>query len=127
MSEISYICVLLHGDEKKVAITLYIEEAIILLLSVFVDLSYLQHEGPEWNESQILRNDAYIIQSDVQLTGTVAFTYVDSSTAGATTGASYETAKVLVSHNQDDGYVESDEGEDISEIGNYFISSKILE
>lgn len=98
---------------------------IISPLSLVFNHRYFQHAGPGWNWSHRPRPHEYIIPSSVQWNDSIVFSYKDSLTAGVATVADCKAAKVVKTYRQDGNDVESEEDEDVPDMGSYFISSEI--
>lgn len=103
----------------------YTEAVVIPPLSVFVGYGYLQHGRRKWSLFHRLRYPLYNIPSDVLLKEAIGFAYWGSPTAGETTGAGQDTAKVVEPHVQERDEVESEERVAVPEMVKYFISSGI--
>lgn len=126
MPGISCVCVLPAAIKEKRVNTIYMTEVVIQPLSAFVSYGFLHHWGPDVNEHRILRYHLYLIPSDVQLNDAITFAYGNSLTAEATTRADWKTAVVVKTRGQQTNDLETKEGANAREIGNYFISSEIL-
>lgn len=103
------------------------EEMRVPPLSVFVGPWYLQNDYPEWNKSHSLRYHVHLIANDVKLKDAISFTYCIILTAGTTTGAGQEPAKVLETYKWKSHNIEREEGAHASDMRNYFIASEIPE
>lgn len=127
MSRILHVFGVPAAMKMKLDSTLYVEEVIILLLSVTVGHGYLQHLKRERNNFYRLRYRVCLSSSDVQPKNAIALVYVDSLTTNTTIGADCESGEVEETHDQVTYDLEGKEAADVSEIENYFMFLEIPE